>query len=160
MRINHLAAAAAALLFLSLASPATAQNTVLTLTGKVSAGKEINLALSDIEAMGTAQIVTTTPWHDGIVTFEGVPMSELMEAVGAEGTTALVLALNNYGTEIPLSDFTSYQPILAYKMDGQYMEVADKGPLFIIYPYDDNVKLKTELYYSRSAWQVRSIEIE
>ena len=160
MRINHLAAAAAALLLLSFASPATAQNTVLTITGKVSAGKEINLTLPDIEAMGTARIVTTTPWHDGKVTFEGVPMSELMEAVGAEGTTAFVLALNNYGTDIPLSDFASFEPILAYKMDGQYMEVADKGPLFIIYPYDDNAKLKSELYYSRSAWQVRSIEIE
>ena len=160
MRINHLAAAAAALLLLSFASPATAQNTVLTITGKVSAGKEINLTLPDIEAMGTARIVTTTPWHDGKVTFEGVPMSELMEAVGAEGTTAFVLALNNYGTDIPLSDFASFETILAYKMDGQYMEVADKGPLFIIYPYDDNAKLKSELYYSRSAWQVRSIEIE
>jgi len=160
MRITRFAASAAALLLLAFASPADAGDTILTVTGKVTAGTEINMTLSDIEALGKAQIVTTTPWHDGAVTFKGVPMAQLMEAVGAEGTTAFVLALNNYGTEIPLSDFTSFEPILAYKMDGQYMEVADKGPLFIIYPYDDNAKLKSRLYYSRSAWQVRSIEIE
>lgn len=160
MHITRIAASVAALLLLAFASPADAEETILTVTGKVTDGTEINMTLSDIEALGTARIVTTTPWHDGEVTFEGVPMSQLMEAVGAEGTTAFVLALNNYGTEIPMSDFASSWPILAYKKNGQYMEVADKGPLFIIYPYDDDPRLKSELYYSRSAWQVRSIEIE
>ena len=160
MHINRFTTSAAAVLFLVFASPAAADDTILTITGNVTAGTEVNFTLSEIEAMGTAQIVTTTPWHDGEVTFEGVPMSRLMEAVGAHGTTAFVLALNNYSTEVPMSDFTSYEAILAFKKDGQYMEVADKGPLFIIYPYDDVAELKSELYYSRSAWQVRSIDIE
>src|SRR5688572_27859628 len=102
----------AALLLLAFASPADAEDTILTVTGKVSAGKELNLTLSDIEAMGSARVVTTTPWHDGKVTFEGVPMSKLMKAVGAQGATAFVLALNNYSTEIPMSDFTQFEPIL------------------------------------------------
>jgi hypothetical protein len=114
-----------------------AEETILTVTGNTTAAAEINMTLSDIEALGTARIVTTTPWHDGEVTFEGVPMSRLMEAVGANGTVAFVHALNNYSSEVPLSDFTRFEPILAYKMDGQEMSIADKGPLFIIYPYDD-----------------------
>jgi hypothetical protein len=40
------------------------------------------------------------------------------------------------------------------------MPVSDKGPFFIIYPFDSFEELKNELYYSRSAWQVRSITIE
>lgn len=154
------AAFAAALILLAFAAPAEAEDTILTITGNITAGPEMDLTLSDIEALGAARITTTTPWHDGEVTFEGVPMSRLMEAVGAQGTTAFVVALNNYSTEIPMSDFTRFEPILAYKKDGEYMQVADKGPLFIIYPYDDVAELKNELYYSRSAWQVRSIEIE
>lgn len=153
-------AASAAVFLLAFASPADAEETILTVTGNITAGAEVNMTLSDIEDLGTARIVTTTPWHDGEVTFEGVPMSRLMEAVGANGTLALVHALNNYSSEVPLSDFTRFEPILAYKMNGQQMEIADKGPLFIIYPYDDAAELKNELYYSRSAWQVRSIEIE
>ena len=156
----RLAVCAAAVGLLAFAAPAEAEDTILTITGNLADGKEINLTLSDIEALGSARIVTTTPWHDGKVTFEGVPMSRLMESVEAHGTTAYVLALNNYSTEIPLSDFDQFGAIMAYKMDGAYMEVADKGPLFIIYPYDDVAELKSEVYYSRSAWQVRSIEIE
>jgi hypothetical protein len=160
MHIKRFAASTAAVFLLAFASPADAEDTILTVTGNITAGAEVNMTLSDIEALGSARIVTTTPWHDGKVTFEGVPMSRLMEAVGANGTVAFVLALNNYSSEVPLSDFTRFEPILAYKKDGRVMGIADKGPLFIIYPYDDVAELKSELYYSRSAWQVRSIEIQ
>jgi hypothetical protein len=40
------------------------------------------------------------------------------------------------------------------------MPVSDKGPLFIIYAFDASQELKSELFYSRSAWQVRRITIE
>jgi hypothetical protein len=160
MHIKRFAASAAAVFLLAFASPADAEETILTVTGNIISGADVNMTLADIEALGTARIVTTTPWHDGEVTFEGVPMSRLMEAVGANGTVAFVHALNNYSSEVPLSDFTRFEPILAYKMDGQEMSIADKGPLFIIYPYDDAAELRSELYYSRSAWQVRSIEIK
>ncbi|WVT76298.1 hypothetical protein QM996_29310 (plasmid) [Sinorhizobium chiapasense] len=49
---------------------------------------------------------------------------------------------------------------MALKQDGRYMEVADKGPLFVIYPFDDKPELKSEIYFSRSVWQVRTITIE
>lgn len=159
MQIKRFAAYAAAVSLLVFASPADAEETVLTITGNIT-GAEVNMTLSDIKALGTTRIVTTTPWHDGEVTFEGVRMSQLMEAVGAHGTTAFVVALNDYSTEIPLSDFTRFEPILAYYKDGQHMEVVDKGPLFVIYPFDDEPQLNSQLYHSRSAWQVRSIEIE
>ena len=45
-------------------------------------------------------------------------------------------------------------------MDGAYMTVRNKGPLFVIYPFDAVPALQTELYYSRAAWQVRSITIK
>ncbi|MCC2664519.1 MAG: oxidoreductase, partial [Geminicoccaceae bacterium] len=45
-----------------------------------------------------------------------------------------------------------YPVILALKRDGAYMPVRDKGPLFIVYPYDSSPELKHQNYYSRSAW--------
>ena len=87
-------------------------------------------------------------------------MAMLLSHVGAEGEEADVLALNNYRTTIPLTDFTTYPVLLALKQDGDYMSVRNKGPLFIIYPFDDFEELRTDLYQSRSAWQVRSITIK
>ncbi|HUE45943.1 MAG TPA: hypothetical protein VMO81_06795 [Aestuariivirgaceae bacterium] len=40
------------------------------------------------------------------------------------------------------------------------MEIADKGPLFIVFPYDDAAEVRNALFYARSVWQIHSIEIE
>ena len=41
--------------------------------------------------------------------------------------------------------------------DGNYMPVRDKGPLFIVYPYDSDPNLRSRRFYSRSAWQVAQL---
>ncbi len=158
MTIRRLAGVAAAALLLAFAGPA-AGDTILAVTGKVTGG-EINLTLAEIEAMGTARIVTTTPWHDGRTTFEGVPMARFLEAVGAHGTTAYVQALNDFSIDIPLSDLTRFDAIMAFKTDGNYMEIADKGPLFLVFPYDDVEEVRNAQFYARSVWQIHTIEIE
>jgi hypothetical protein len=50
--------------------------------------------------------------------------------------------------------------ILALKINGEYMRVRDKGPLFIVYPYDSEPELNNQVFYSRSAWQVSKMSIE
>jgi hypothetical protein len=133
---------------------------VLTIDGQINGGAPRDFSVRQLEAVGTATVETSTPWHNGKVMFEGVPLGRLMNHVGASGKTAAIFALNNYRTEIPLSDFSRYSVILAMKKDGAYMPVSDKGPLFIVYPFDTSQELKSELFYSRSAWQVRRITIE
>ena len=136
------------------------QKPILDVEGNVKEGKALAFDRKELEKLGVTTIRTTTPWHDGVQTFEGVPMVTLMKEVGAKGAKVQVMALNKYRTEIPMEDFARHQPILALKRDGKYMDVRDKGPLFIIYPFDSNPELKSEQYYSRSAWQVRSITVE
>jgi hypothetical protein len=50
--------------------------------------------------------------------------------------------------------------ILALKRDGEYMPVRDKGPLFIIYPYDNAPELRSQQFYSRSVWQVSRLVVK
>ena len=59
-----------------------------------------------------------------------------------------------------MEDVTRYNVILAVKRNGEYMPVRDKGPLFIIYPFDSNPELKSQTYYSRSVWQVAKIVVK
>jgi len=133
---------------------------VLTIDGAIASQEPVDFTFEQLEEIGTAEITTTTPWHNGQVTFTGVPMADLMKKVGATGTKISVFALNNYHTEIPLSDFKEHEVILATKKDGKFMPISDKGPLFIIYPFDSDEELKSEVFYSRSAWQVRTITVE
>ncbi|EPO9964680.1 oxidoreductase, partial [Enterobacter roggenkampii] len=53
-----------------------------------------------------------------------------------------------------------YNAILALKVNGEYMRIRDKGPSFIVYPYDSLPELNNQIYYSRSAWQVSKMKIE
>ncbi len=58
-----------------------------------------------------------------------------------------------------MEDFAKFNVILAIKRNGEYMPVRDKGPLFIVYPYDSKSELKSQTYYGRSAWQLKRLEV-
>ncbi len=136
---------------------------LLTLSGNIENTNEGRKAVFDIaslEKLGMISFQTTSPWYDGRTTFTGIPLQKLMDYVGAKGSVVKITALNDYTTEIPLSDFKKYNVILALKINGEYMRIRDKGPLFVVYPYDSMPELNNQIYYSRSAWQVSRMNIE
>ncbi len=136
---------------------------ILTMSGKISVFNDDSVARFDramLEGLGMTSFKTATPWYSGPVTFEGVLMTTLFDAVGASGDRAVVTALNDYTSEIPVADFREFGVLLALKRDGAYMPVRDKGPLFIVYPYDSRAELRQQKYYSRSAWQVAKIVVK
>lgn len=142
----------------TLATPS--ERPLLTISGRIAVTNDGDTAQFDramLESLGLETVETSTPWHEGKVKFEGVSMDKLMKLVGATGERVMVVALNDYTTEIPMEDFGKFNVILALKRNGEYMPVRDKGPLFVIYPYDSNPNLKTQTYYGRSAWQVAKI---
>jgi hypothetical protein len=130
------------------------------LIGNTNNGEKAEFDMPMIEALGTISFTTKTPWYKDPVTFTGVPMDKLMEAVAAKGTSVTVTALNDYATDIPIEDFKIHPVILATKRDGNYMPVRDKGPLFIVYNYDSKPELQHQRFYSRSAWQVARMVVK
>lgn len=130
----------------------------ITGIGASDGKKEMSYSLQDLEAMGGEVIETTTPWFDGVTKFEGVRLDKLLK--DAKGKTVEAVAMNDYVSEIPMEDFAKYGPIIAYKRDGAYMPIRDKGPLFIVYPYDKNSELKSQKFYSRSVWQVKGLVVK
>jgi hypothetical protein len=143
--------------------PRLAGKPILTVTGKIAVTNDNRKAVFDrqmIEALGEVSFSKATPWYDGPHKFEGVLLTKLLDVVEATGDRLAVTALNDYVTEIPIQDARKFGVILALKRDGQYMPVSDKGPLFIIYPFDSNSELKAQVYYKRSAWQVSRIEVK
>jgi hypothetical protein len=142
------------------ALPTPQGRVILSISGLISnAGKEgtAEFDRAMLEAMGLDEFETTTPWYEGRVRFEGVRMEKLMATVGAKGQNVTAVALNNYSTDIPVADFARFGTLLALKRNGAYMPVRDKGPLFIVYPYDSAPELKAPQYYTRSAWQVAKL---
>ena len=125
-----------------------------------SPAKTVVYDRDQLEAMPLTVINTTSPWTEGVVRYEGVALSHLLEVSGADGGNAVVTALNDYSVDIPTSDFAEFGPILAIKRDGEYMPVSDKGPFFIVYPFDKNPELRQQPYHGRAVWQVKAIAIQ
>lgn len=144
---------------LSLAEPLDTPTgeVILTVSGSIANTNDGDVAKFDramLERIGMVKISTNSPWYDEVRTFEGVPLKAVMDLVGAEGTVIHAVALNDYETEVPMADAQETGMIMAMKLDGQNMEIRDKGPIFLIYPYDSNPTYQNQAYYARSAWQV------
>ncbi|MFD1341117.1 molybdopterin-dependent oxidoreductase [Litorisediminicola beolgyonensis] len=142
--------------------PAPEGPVVLTVRGAISSTNGDDAAAFDMEmlrAVGERSFETSTIWTDGTHSFTGVSLDALLAAVGAEGTTIKATALNDYAVEIPVSDAIPDGPIIAYEMDGAQMSRRDKGPLWVIYPFDSTDSYRSETVYSRSIWQLDRIEI-
>jgi hypothetical protein len=109
--------------------------------------------------LGAETFETTTIWTEGVHSFTGVPLQTLTALLGVTEGQILATAINDYTVEIPVSDAVENGPIIAYLMDGEEMSVRDKGPLWIVYPYDSNADYRTEVVFSRSIWQLDRIEV-
>ncbi len=134
---------------------------ILTVTGllqKTNADDSAEFDLEMLEALDNTTIETSTIWTEGDHVFQGVSLAVLAEELGIEGTALRATAINDYTVEIPLSDAVVGGAIVAYMMDGKPMSVRDKGPLWVIYPYDSNADYRSEVVYSRSIWQLDRIE--
>jgi hypothetical protein len=157
-------AAAAAVPFAQAGSlPPPAGEVILTVDGAIentTDGKQAQFDLAALEAMGLTAVETTTPWTDGVIRYEGVLARDLMKRVGANGTKLVATALNDYLANIPLSDLTAYDVILAIKANGKYLPIRDKGPIFIVYPLDSDPTLLNNTIYSRCVWQLARLTVE
>lgn len=136
---------------------------ILTVSGEITHTNGDGVARFDLEMLGALEQRTTTattPWLDEANDFTGPLGSAILEAVGARGQTLKVTALNDYFANIPVQDFHDLPVIFATHIDGHEMSVRDKGPLFIIYPFDEFPGLFNEIYFGRSVWQIVKIDIQ
>lgn len=136
---------------------------VLTVSGAIANTNGDGKAAFDLDmlkALPVTTFKTKTTWTEGERSFTGVSMQALLAAVGSTGTIAKSIALNDYGVEIPTSDAVADGPIVAYLMDDQPMPVREKGPLWIVYPFDAKPEYRTEATYAKSIWQLSRIELK
>jgi hypothetical protein len=141
---------------------------ILTISGAMAqpngpAVGERRVAVFDLallQALPQHVFTTRTPWYPQPRRFSGVLLRDLLAAVGAKPGTLKAVALNDYRVEIPAVDQLKHDAMVAYLLDDQPLAVREKGPLLIIYPFDDQPELRTAVHYSRAIWQLTSLELQ
>ncbi len=143
------------------ASLARADDQQLTITGKItSIHGAIYFSPGDMAASTPIEVITSSPWTTGKTRFRGVLLRDILEKVEADGTVLKAMAIDGYTVEIPISDAQDFEVIIAYKMDGEWLEEGAYAPFWIIYPYDTDKELAQDKYYGRSIWQLTKITVE
>lgn len=164
------AALIALALFPMLSAPAIAEGLpqpkgriILTVTGKIgntNVGDKAEFDREMLRSMETQTLSVTTGWTDGTQLFGGVPMRDLMAAVGAQGKKVEAIALNDYTYTIDIEDFSRYPVILATTLNGKVLRIRDKGPLWIVYPVDRFSETERISIERRMVWQLRKLIVK
>jgi hypothetical protein len=136
---------------------------ILEISGKITQTNKGATAVFDaamLENLGERSlIITNTPWTEGEETFSGLSLKDLLDLIGADGEVLQFTSLNDNVIDIPIDDARSFDMLLAMKRNGTRMRIRDRGPIWVVYPWNDRPELATDEYYSRSIWQVRSLEV-
>lgn len=120
-----------------------------------------SFTLEEILAMPQTIIVTKNDYVDEATTFQGPSLRYVLEELEVtRDTTLKMVALNDFSVEVPAADAFEYDVILAVLLNGDTMSVRDKGPIWVIYPMDENPELHDDIYNGRLAWQLKNISVE
>jgi hypothetical protein len=157
----------AGLFLLALSSQALSLETpkdrpVLTISGQIgvkNAGELAQFDMAMLSALPQHSFTTRTPWFDEPVSFTGPLLADVLDAVKARGKSVEAIAINDYKINIPVSDTRQYKVVVARLLNGKPMRVREKGPLFVVYPFDSSLDLRKSVYYERSIWQLKALNV-
>lgn len=119
----------------------------------------LDLSLEQLEAMPQVTIKTENEFSDGLVTYRGPLVRDVLAQAGLDKLeTVRFVAANDYYVDIPTRDFSDFDAILAMEANGEKLSRREKGPLWLMYPISDHAALKDPIYLRRLIWQVVRIE--
>lgn len=135
---------------------------LLTIDGTIAkhnVGAEAEFDLVMLKALPHHGFTTRTVWTAGPQRFEGVLLGDLLKALGVRTGMIVAKGAGGYSARIPVADATNPGPLIAYRRNGRPMRLRDKGPLWLVYPFDARAKWQTEVVYARSIWQLEHMTI-
>lgn len=137
---------------------------ILTVTGNVKPAEategEVAFDLAMLKALPQHEIVTRNPWVDKPHKYVGPKLADVLAAVGADGKSITLTALNSFQIRINWDKVSKYDPILAWQDDGVTMRVRNKGPLWFILPLDQHPELKRSEFTDMMIWQLNAVDVQ
>ncbi len=116
--------------------------------------------LEGLKKLPQQTFTTHTPWFKDTVTFTGPLVRDVLASAQLKGKILNAVALDDYKSKLPFNDVMNFDVILAHSINGEQLTAKNKGPLFIVYPYDSKKELQAVVYYQRSVWQLKALIVE
>jgi len=143
------------------ATPAGASDMLVVRNAVVPGLADVHYTEQELKTLPQVTIRTRTEFTDGVVTFVGPLVRDVIAPVyKGNGTTMHMVAANDYAVDVPIADAKKYDVILAMSANGKRLSMRDKGPLWLMYPLDDHPELQASVYNARLIWQLTLVEIQ
>lgn len=113
-----------------------------------------------MHALPQTTYTTSTIWTDGVVEFTGVLLTDMLDTIAVSPNLVTAWAINDYMAEFSPDDVGWGVALIAHSMNGQPMPVREKGPLWIVFPYDASVEYRSDYVFSQSIWQLNRLNVE
>ena len=143
--------------------PAPTGPVILTVDGRIAVhNTDTNKAAFDLamlEALPQSSFKTTTIWTDGVQEFIGVSVADLLARLGSDATQINALASNDYEIRFPVSDVREHGGIIAYRANGAVLPPGNKGPLWIVFPFNADPALESERFQGESIWNLATMTL-
>lgn len=116
--------------------------------------------LKSFEALGIEEVETTTPWTDGVNTFEGVSIKKILAEAGVGGRNLTGHSMDDYAANLSAEVIEAFDPIIATRMNGNLMDIENKGPFWIMFDFDDMPPSTSIEIQSLAVWHLNELEVE
>ncbi|MGF1447378.1 MAG: molybdopterin-dependent oxidoreductase [Pikeienuella sp.] len=119
------------------------------------------LTLEALATFPTAELVTTTPWHEGAgpQSFAGFSALAVLDAAGPQGEIFVFTALDGYELDAPREMLVRFPALLATELNGAPLDPETYGPFWLVFPYDEIPEDAREAYAAISVWALDRITV-
>ncbi|MGR7922343.1 molybdopterin-binding protein [Zobellella denitrificans] len=142
-----------------------AEPVVLTIVGNIQlegrSYERLDYTLAELQALPQADITTVHPWVEEARTYRGPELALLLERLfgHARVRTLYLEALNGFSVAVDWQKVAPFTPILAWQENDKVMSRRDKGPLWLMLPFDQVPELQQADFLHFMAWQLRQIRV-
>ena len=114
--------------------------------------------LAMLEALGMQSVTIDIDAWPKPARFEGPWLKDVLAAAGAAGKDVTLFALDGFGSELSAADVAAFDWIVGVKRDGRYLDIGQRGPLWVVYKRRDG-KPVTDEDEQRWPWATFYIEV-
>lgn len=122
-------------------------------------GRSVAFDRPKLDALPQHEFKTSTTWTVGQRAFSGPSLHDILTTAGVSGGTIHLVAANGYAVNMAWEEIEKTVPIIASKIDGAPFSLREKGPLWVIFPYDQDARYRTEAIYALSIWQIIEVRV-
>ncbi|MBR2655613.1 MAG: oxidoreductase [Loktanella sp.] len=158
MKRNFLYAVSTVCTTLAFATVALAEDAILTVNSDAD-GRSVSFTYEELLALPQTEFRTGTIWTSDVDSYAGPTLAAVLDAAEVSHGDLRIYAINDYNVEFPADKISTDAPVLAVQVNGKPFSIREKGPIWLLFPFDDDDSYRTEDHFALSVWQLQQIDV-